>query len=476
MRTPFRCAGAVLVAVGLIAACGASGAKTSKPRTPSGRSTTTVPGVKLIGTVRPQAAPDAATLRAGRAGRGRARCRALPSARDRRRQPQRRDRSVEPRDRAGDGRGGRARRDRPADGRCVARPAAGCAAVDRDRRPGAIVRGASCASGVALDEVDQAWLQQGRSVLTPYADTLAGPYGAPLATIDFDHTGAAASTINSWFSDNTHGKITKLLEASDLENQVVLVLTDAVYLDAQWAHGFDPKRTAPAPFHTAAGTVENVPTMHLDGATIESGPRLGYAAGTGWKAVALPYEGNQLEMDVIVPDDLHAFESTLDGARLASVLGAIQPANVVLSMPKFDVDRAIRPGHAPRATRRARHVRPGPSRPLRHRRPARPFRERGEAEGRRARRRAGHRGRRRDRGNRGRRAQHPSRPSCRSTSRLSTSSATARRARCSSSVASPIREADRAPGGYGSLRSSASMRRSVCSRCSYTRRMIQKRR
>ena len=101
--------------------------------------------------------------------------------------------------------------------------------------------------------------------------------------------------------------------------------------------GSTPKRTRTGAVPHRGGTVENVPTMHLDGAAIESGPRLGYAAGTGWKAVALPYEGNQLEMDVVVPDDLHAFESTFGRRPIASVLGALQPANVVLSMPKFDV-------------------------------------------------------------------------------------------------------------------------------------------
>ena len=75
---------------------------------------------------------------------------------------------------------------------------------------------------------------------------------------------AAAATINKWFGDNTHGKIKKLIDACDLDAATALVLTDAVYLDAQWAHGFDPKRTAPAPFHLADGGTANVPTMHLD--------------------------------------------------------------------------------------------------------------------------------------------------------------------------------------------------------------------
>jgi len=189
--------------------------------------------------------------------------------------------------------------------------------------------------GVTLSEVDQAWLQNGRSVLTPYADTLAAAYGAPLALIDFAMPETAAATINKWFADNTHGKIKKLIDASDLDASTALVLTDAVYLEAQWAHGFDPKRTASDPFHLADGTIANVPTMHLSSATFDDGPSLGYAAGNGWKAVSLPYVGNRLEMDVIVPDDFGAFEAQI-GAQLPGVLRALRPASVVVSMPRFD--------------------------------------------------------------------------------------------------------------------------------------------
>ena len=39
---------------------------------------------------------------------------------------------------------------------------------------------------------------------------------------------------------------------------------------------------------------------------------------------------------MIVPDDLPAFESTLDGDRLAAVISALRPTNAIVSMPRFD--------------------------------------------------------------------------------------------------------------------------------------------
>jgi serpin B len=66
-------------------------------------------------------------------------------------------------------------------------------------------------------------------------------------------------------------------------------------------------------------------TEHLDAAT-----------GSGWTAVAIPYKGDALEMDVIVPDDLARFEKGLDSARLDEVLAGLKPANVQLALPRFE--------------------------------------------------------------------------------------------------------------------------------------------
>ena len=61
----------------------------------------------------------------------------------------------------------------------------------------------------------------------------------------------------------------------------------------------------------------------------------GYASGRGWKAVQLPYVGGKLAMLVIVPDDLAAFEATLDQPALAAITDALQTRTVNLALPKF---------------------------------------------------------------------------------------------------------------------------------------------
>ncbi|MDQ1380071.1 MAG: hypothetical protein QOJ71_790, partial [Actinomycetota bacterium] len=195
---------------------------------------------------------------------------------------------------------------------------------------GGLVRTLSTRSrdGVTLREVDQVWVQQNLRLLDDFTRALTRDYAAPLASIDFTNTRRATDTINRWVADKTNGKIPKLV-TPDVLDAAELVLTDAVYLDAKWEHGFDRKLTKEEPFHLAAGSTVPVPTMHLT-------EHLDIAAGAGWTAVAIPYKGNALEMDVIVPDDLLRFEQDFGPARLDEIVAGMKPANVALALPRFE--------------------------------------------------------------------------------------------------------------------------------------------
>ncbi len=64
---------------------------------------------------------------------------------------------------------------------------------------------------------------------------------------------------------------------------------------------------------------------------------LAYAEGDGWRAVELPYAGGSLALDVIVPDDLAALQSSMTAGRLESITAALAPRHVELRLPRFAV-------------------------------------------------------------------------------------------------------------------------------------------
>ncbi len=59
------------------------------------------------------------------------------------------------------------------------------------------------------------------------------------------------------------------------------------------------------------------------------------SSGEGWTAATIPYLGHELSMTVIVPDDLAAFEASLDGGTLASIASAPTQVLGSLQMPLF---------------------------------------------------------------------------------------------------------------------------------------------
>jgi serpin B len=66
--------------------------------------------------------------------------------------------------------------------------------------------------------------------------------------------------------------------------------------------------------------------------------------GAGYTAVKLPYEGNELAMVVIVPDEpttLADFEAGLTGERLAEIVSGLEPAAIDLSLPRFEASSAL---------------------------------------------------------------------------------------------------------------------------------------
>jgi serpin B len=63
--------------------------------------------------------------------------------------------------------------------------------------------------------------------------------------------------------------------------------------------------------------------------------------GDGWQAVELPYVGGKLAMLVIVPDDLAAFEGTLDEGLFADVVSGLATAQVILGLPKFGTESQL---------------------------------------------------------------------------------------------------------------------------------------
>lgn len=183
---------------------------------------------------------------------------------------------------------------------------------------------------LTLSTANAVWGQRDFPIEQAFLDVLAEHYGAGMHVVDFAaDTEGARRAINGWVSERTRAKIPELIKPDVLDPLVRMVLTNALYLKASWAFPFDSKATADATFSRLDGSTTTAPTMHQTEA-------LGYAQGAGWRAVELPYVGNELAMIVVLPDAgrFAAIEQSL-AQGLQPFAAAMKPAQVRLALPRF---------------------------------------------------------------------------------------------------------------------------------------------
>ena len=198
-------------------------------------------------------------------------------------------------------------------------------------------RGASAQPGTnpfTLRVVNSMWAAPDMQLATPFLDTLAISYGADVRLTDFNAPDAARNAINTWVSDETNARIKDLLPPKSITPDTRLVLVDAIYFKAGWSQPFLKYETIPQPFHTKTGDT-TVDMMRATG-------WFHYVEGKGFKAVELPYEGNELSFIAVLPDDLATFERGLDAETLGGIAPAPLPPSTVLSLslPKFKIEGA----------------------------------------------------------------------------------------------------------------------------------------
>ncbi len=182
--------------------------------------------------------------------------------------------------------------------------------------------------------VNATWGQKGFVFEPDYLDVLALHYGAGLRAVDFQRdTETLRTQINDWVAGQTEDRIQDLLPKGFVTPDTRLVLVNALYFKGEWAHPFEPKRTASATFHLLDGGQKDVKMMERMGA-------LARMQGDGFKGLALPYVGKAFRMVIIVPDSgrFEEVEARLSAPFLDTVRQQLRNDEVVLRLPKFQVE------------------------------------------------------------------------------------------------------------------------------------------
>jgi serpin B len=188
---------------------------------------------------------------------------------------------------------------------------------------------------VELSIANAVWGQESLAWQADFLDVLAREYGAGARLADFvADPEAARLAVNGWVAAETRGRIPELIAPGMVDALTRMILVNAIYLKAPWATPFEPDATRPAPFTLLDGSALDVPFM------VRSDGAMAYARGEGWQAVELPYAGEALAMLVILPEEgaLATVEGELAAGLIDRAAAALMPNDVVLQLPKWDIE------------------------------------------------------------------------------------------------------------------------------------------
>ncbi|XP_033719656.1 leukocyte elastase inhibitor isoform X1 [Tursiops truncatus] len=125
-------------------------------------------------------------------------------------------------------------------------------------------------------------------------------YGAELASVDFLQAAEdARKTINEWVKGQTEGKIPELLASGGVDSTTKLVLVNAIYFKGNWQEKFMMEATEDAAFRLNKKDTKLVKMMYQ-----KKRFPLGYIKDLKCRVLELPYEGEDLSMVILLPDDI----------------------------------------------------------------------------------------------------------------------------------------------------------------------------
>ena len=188
-----------------------------------------------------------------------------------------------------------------------------------------------------LDLANSIWTDDDKAVIEEeWLKTVKAYFGPDIYSADLPSDGALKA-INKWVNDKTNGMIPKLHD-ENYDKDTIMVLLNALYMKADWAHKFEGNYTNDREFTKADGSTVTVPFMNMFEA-YES-----YIKTEDAEGIMLPYDDGRLAFIALKPGsgDARGYAASLTGAKLKEAIAAAKADTfVTVNMPKFSTGYSV---------------------------------------------------------------------------------------------------------------------------------------
>ena len=191
--------------------------------------------------------------------------------------------------------------------------------------------------GFRLNIANAIWGQSGYEFNLDFLDVLALNYGAGMRSINFaEAPEESREVINDWVAERTEDRIRDLIPEGAIDGFTRLALTNAIYFNAAWHNPFQQETTRDRTFHLIGGAAIQTPMMSQTAS-------FDYLRGDGYQAIDLLYQGEEMSMTLLVPDEgkFSQFEAALDAGSVGGILKNIRSERLQLTMPLFEYESQV---------------------------------------------------------------------------------------------------------------------------------------
>lgn len=189
-------------------------------------------------------------------------------------------------------------------------------------------------SSVDLHLANSLWYKNGIKVRQSYLNLLGTNFKAAIAAEDFSSP-ATVNKINQWASDNTNGKIPKVIES--ISSDQVLFLLNALYFKGDWYSKFDHKNTKEENFKQENGQTKKVQMMYGEHPAH-------FVQMEGVSGVRLGYGGGEFVMTLLMPDEstsLTDYLTSFNSSKWKSVQANLKKNQVFVGLPRFGLEYEV---------------------------------------------------------------------------------------------------------------------------------------
>ncbi len=192
-------------------------------------------------------------------------------------------------------------------------------------------------TNVILEIANAIWYRRGAPAKPEFVACNKEFFGATVDALDFTDP-HSVDIINAWANEKTHGKISRVADGMIDPVWTRLFLANAVYFKGKWADPFDANDTKDRRFHLRGSGQKVIPMMTQT-------KTFTYRRGTGYQAVRLPYEGENLAMYVFLPDTNSSPEKLLGIMNGDTWQRVTKPGfsekEGMLVLPKFKLEYSV---------------------------------------------------------------------------------------------------------------------------------------